>query len=190
VSKSPIQLTTCPARSPLAAPGTPLVFHRDGTRSGERIGSRDGSRQGSRSGTLAGSLKSAIAYDPRVKNQITGFNLKGFSGTPAFTASGTNEFGAWTFGDYSFGAATLGDVEWGGWQSESGDNPAACLSGNDNVSDLVDETTEGAVVDGAITDGAITEGAVVYGTVTATGAAALYVNYNGVSIAMPNTPVI
>jgi hypothetical protein len=166
------------------------TFNREGTRSGTRIGSRDGSRNGSRSGTLAGTIKSAIAYDARVKNQITGFNLKG-TGASVFTASGTNEFGAWTFASYSFGEASLGDVEWGGWQSESGENPASCLEpGNNNlVTELSDVTTEGAVVDGAVTDGAVTDGPIVYGAVTATGAAMVYVNHNGVSVAMPNTPV-
>jgi hypothetical protein len=165
------------------------TFYNEGTRSGERVGMRNGSRGGSRSGTLAGTLKSAIAYDARVKNQITGFNLKGFNGAPAFTATGANEFGAWTFDGYAFGEASLGDVEWGGWQSEPGENPADCLGGNPGVTDLSDVSTEGAVIDGAVTDGAVTNGPIVYGAVTATGAAMVYVNYNGVAIAMPNTPV-
>jgi hypothetical protein len=166
------------------------TFHRDGSRSGTRSGSRTGSRDGSRSGTLAGTIKSAIAYDARVKNQITGFTLKG-SGTPVFTASGSNEFGAWTFGAYSFGNASLGDIEWGGWQSESGENPASCLESGNNelVTELSDVTTEGAVVDDAVTDGAITEGAIAYGAVTGTGAAQVYVNYGSLSVALPNTPV-
>lgn len=162
---------------------------RDGERAGLRTGSRSGSRTGSRSGTLAGTILSSIAYDPRVKNQITGFNLTGFLNT-AFMATGANEFGDWTFESYTFGAPTMGETTWGDWVSEPTENPADCLGGNPHATDVSDVTTEGAITDGAITDGAITEGAIAYGAVTATGDALLYVNYKGVAVHLPVTPAV
>lgn len=167
----------------------PVRHYRAGDREGLKTGSRDGSRTGSRSGTLAGTLLSSIAYDARVKNQITGFNLKGFRST-AFTATGDNEFGDWTFGSYTFGDATMGETTWGAWDSDPTENPDSCLGDNPNITELSNVITEGAITDGAITDGAITEGAIAYGAVTATGDALLYVNYNGVAVHLPVTPVV
>ena len=47
-------------------------------------------------------------------------------------------------GGPSFGGRSIGDIEWGGWDAAPGESPADGLSGNGNVADLVDITTEGA----------------------------------------------
>ena len=161
------------------------TFSRSGERDGERSGTREGTRDGIRSGTLAGTLSSSIAYDARVKNQITGFNLKGYSTTPAFTATGSNEFGAWEFGDYTFGDATLGDVTWGEWQSDTNGTPEVCLGNNPGITDLENVTTYGNIAEGAITDHAIDAGAVSYGAVTATGAAQVFATHNSATKLLP-----
>ena len=136
----------------------PITFHRDGTRDGSRAGSRSGSRTGS----VNGSVSYTIAYDPRVKNQITGFKLT--SATGGFVASGDAVWGDWSFGDW-----TWGNVNWGPW---SPGDVNACLGGNPNVHDIVDS----GVIEGAITEGAVTGGTVTYGAVTPSGDAHLYVN--------------
>lgn len=156
------------------------TFYRDGEREGERTGTREGSRDGTRSGTLVGALRSSIAYDPRVKNQITGFNLTGFR-TPgvAFVGTGANQFGEWELaGQYSFGEATLGDVTWGGW----GEDAAECLGNNPHIVEgsLVNEITESDVNYDDITHGAINAGTVISGAVTATGALQLFASHNNV----------
>ena len=151
------------------------TFHRDGTRDGMRAGSRDGSRSGSRTGTVSGNVSYAIAYDARVKNQITGFKLTGAT-NQGFAASGDPVFGDWSFGDWSFGDWEWGATTWGDWVSESGENPDVCLGGNPGVTNLENTVTPGAIAEGDPAEGDIAEGDIQYGDVTPTGSAHLYVN--------------
>jgi hypothetical protein len=154
------------------------TFYNEGTREGVREGDRTGSREGSRAGTLTGNLSYTVAYDARVKNQITGFNLKGFGTQPAFTTTGDTVWGEPTFGAWSYDAWVLGETEWSGWVSEPGDNPAECDSNNPGIDPdtLSDVTTEGAFTEGDITEGAVEYGTVTNGAVSATGPAQLSVN--------------
>ncbi len=152
------------------------TFVRDGYRLGERVGTRTGTRTGSRSGVLSGTISYGVAYDPRVKNQVTGFNLTGQRTTPAFTASGEEFWDAVDLGEYFFGADAFGDIDWKGWRAESGENPAACDSNNPHVSNVNDVTTFGDVSEGELVESEIAYDKVAYGEVVATGPAVLYVN--------------
>ena len=114
----------------------PRVFEADGTRDGIKTGSREGNRTGDRVGTLDGTLAASIDAKARKTGQWTGWNLKGFTSGPSFTATGAEYFDAPEYGDPSFtGGYAFGDVEWSGWQAEPGTNPADCLR-NDNGAEI------------------------------------------------------
>lgn len=155
------------------------TFVNNGFRLGSRDGSRSGTRAGSRPGTLSGSLSYNVSYEVRKQNQITGFTLTGYFGTALFSASGSTLWGDLQFEDWALdGTAWVFDeTEWGGWQAEPGENPADCLR-NDRaeVTDLVDVTVYGDVVEGDITPGDVTLGVESAGAVSPTGAAQLFVN--------------
>jgi hypothetical protein len=169
---------------------------RDGSRTGSRPGLREGSREttrdllrtgvrtGSRAGALSGSLLSVLDGLPRSgPNQFTGFILKGYKSVPAFSATGTPQWGApvydsqtlvdtapgpYLWGDYSFGdpAYTAGftfqdpaDGSYGDWNADPNENPAACLSpGDPHVTELQISYTYGAITEGGVTDGAQHDG--------------------------------
>jgi hypothetical protein len=121
------------------------TFTNEGTRTGTRTGERAGSRTGSRAGTLAGNIANTVAFDARVKNQITGFNLTGFQSQAAFVPTGAPTWGDPDFGAWTFTAWSWGDTEWSGWVAEPGENPADCLSNTTGhlVTELQDVTTVG-----------------------------------------------
>ena len=64
-----------------------------------------------------GSLAYDLDVDARKANQYTGFILKGWKGTPAYTETGAPVWNAPTFGDYAFGDYTFGDYTFGGYRS-------------------------------------------------------------------------
>lgn len=172
----------------------PQVFVRDGERFGSVSGTREGTRDGSRAGSLDGAVASTIAADPRKTGQWTGWTLTGFQGNPTFTATGVETFDAAQYGDPTFiGDTAFGDVEWGGWVSEPGTNPASCDSNGPGITDVSDVTTYGDAVPGATEYGPETFGPTEYGATTGTGPMALFVTYNGttkpLAIAVP-APVV
>ncbi len=130
------------------------------TRQGTRDASRSASRSGSRAGSQSGAVSSSVAYAPRVRNQVTGFNLTGFSGAPTFVASGDPTWGDWAFGDWTWGAVT----EWGPWSHSN-------MNGCNGL-----PTIERHIVEGAVVEGAAVEGAIVPGAIAPSGSATLYVN--------------
>ena len=175
------------------------TFHRDGIRDGERTGTREGTRDGERaamrlferfgsrtgtqSGVQSGSIASDLSVTDKKTGQYTGWNLKGFTGTPAYTETGTPVWGEPTFGEYQFDAPQyrdwmfLGDfafgeftpsgdytfedltgTEWGEWDALPGENPDDCLRSQnaDHITQIDNVVTPGAVTDGIVTDGAIT----------------------------------
>jgi len=164
------------------------TFYREGNRSGVTTATREGSRVGERAGTLSGAIRSALDGDPRQtkgQNQFTGFILKGFAGTPTFTASGDPVYEEPTFGEWVWSTDTVEVDEWtSGWKS-TGDghgSPADCVDGEDSDSNIVERTEYGDVVEGPIEYGAVTYGAVSYGAVTPTpGTAHVYATYAGVT---------
>ena len=164
------------------------TFYREGNRSGVTTATRDGQREGERAGTLSGAISSALDGDPRQtkgQNQFTGFILKGFAGTPTFTASGDPVYDEPTFGDWIWSTDAVYMDEWtGGWKT-TGDgqgSPADCLDGEDSDSNIEEDTVRGAVVEGPIEYGQVTYGAVSYGAVTPTpGTAIVYATYGGVT---------
>ena len=184
------------------------TFHRDGVREGNRIGTREGTRDGERdavrnfersgtrtgtqSGVQSGVLVSALDAADKKTGQYTGWFLKGFNGSPAYSETGAPVWNAPSFGDYQFDEPTYGDwnivgdfafgsyqfdgdytwepvtgVEWGEWDAAPGENPDDCLRSTnaDHVTQISDVVTDGAVTDGAVTDGAIIEGATTSGAV-------------------------
>jgi hypothetical protein len=142
-------------------------FHRDGERDGSRTGTRegtrtstregtrtaerDGTRTGSQSGKQVGSIATDLNVTDKKTGQYTGFNLKGFTGTPVYSPVGEQvwdapSFDTWEFGPYNFGAYTFGAAQftggysfgdytfapdtttaWGEWDAAPGENPADCL---------------------------------------------------------------
>ena len=102
------------------------IFHRDGLRDGERdwhpprapaTGVRDGVRDGERAGTRTGANRNvqtgSLAYDLDVEagkaTQYTGFILKGWKWSPAYSETGaplfpseTRPVNVWVF-NYAFG---------------------------------------------------------------------------------------
>jgi len=156
---------------------------RYGARYGIRFGTRSGSREGIRSGTISGSVLSTINGDPRQvkgQNQFTGFNLTGKS-AGTFTPQGDINWGDTTFGEFEFSAPVMSDIEWGGWgeNSDPTENPASCLSGNSNVEDLVDTTTESAPAFGDTVLGSIDYSNRTYGETTVTGLGSMLASFNG-----------
>ena len=156
----------------------PVEHDRFGARDGERTGERSGSHTGSRSGTVNGTVASAINGDPRQvkgQQQFTGFNLTGKS-EATFTASGEIKWGDDEFGATQYGAdPIMSGIEWGGWgqNSDPTDNPASCLSGNSNVEDLVDTTTESPITYGDMKFGDTTYSNRQYNTPVTTGAGSM-----------------
>ncbi len=184
-------------------------FHREGVRGGERTGTRDGSRVGTREGVRdverdgirtgirAGSLTGTLSADLNVTNkktgQYTGFNLNGWTSSPAYTPAATMwndsaSFDAWEFGDWSFGAYSFtggygfgeysfpdaymwepdAGIEWGDWVAAPGENPADCdrSQNADKITYYDSVVTDGTMTDGAITDGDITVNGVEDGAIT------------------------
>lgn len=142
----------------------PVTFYRDGTRAGTQTGTETGSRTGTKTGTINGT----VAFDPRLKNQITGFNLTGF-GSVSGPAWDSTVWDSPTWSD----DWTWGETVWGAFTGSADVN--SCLGGDPNVSDLVDTVTPGDVTPGDIGYGDITPGTITYGATT------LYVNYPGYS---------
>jgi hypothetical protein len=167
---------------------------RQGTRSGVRFGTREGTREGSRAGTKAGvfsgKLTSDVTYDARVKNQVTGFNLKGYVlGDPKFVGGGItwgdpvfddefSGFGAWTPGAYefttdytfgaygSFGPASFGPIVWDADWSTDGTNedPDVCLKADGSLGNNIQPgSVVHTITDGPIVEGAVTDGAIFEG---------------------------
>jgi len=166
---------------------------RSGSRNGSREGSRTGSRIGSRAGSISGNVSYTIAYDPRVKNQITGYFLNratssGFVATGAeawqdwlwggwdwsntwsmpdtWTWDETPTWNGWQWADWSWGA-----TNWGQWDSAPGDNPNVCDSNNPHVTNYEHAETPGDIssngsVESAVGFGDIVPGAVVEGAAT------------------------
>jgi hypothetical protein len=171
----------------------PRVFEADGTRDGTKTGSREGNRTGDRVGTLDGTLAASIDAKARKTGQWTGWNLKGFTSGPSFTATGTEHFDnpdylAPSFtGDYAFG-----EVEWSGWVALQGENPADCLR-NDNgaeIADLSDVTTYGDVVPTTTDYGTESFGETKVIATNPTGLAQVSVTYNSVTKPLPITPTV
>ena len=84
--------------------------------------------------------------------------------------------------DYSDAVTTLGDVNWTGWQSEPGQNPADCLrgtTGNEIVTDVQDNSVESDVIYTDEHFGAETFTNTTDGAITPEGAASLFVTYSG-----------
>ena len=160
------------------------TFTNDGTRSGERTGERTGSRTGSRVGTLAGKIASTIAFDARVKNQITGFNLRGFQTQAVFVPTGEPAWGELTFGEWSFTAWSWSETEWSGWVSEPGENPADCLSSTSGhvVTELEDVTTVGAGTGDGPVEQAVQYGGVVHASPAAIAGSAAQLFVNGAAL--------
>jgi hypothetical protein len=144
-------------------------------RGGSRDGLRSGSRAGARDGSRTGALLSAVDFDARKANQINGFWLRGFSGSPAFVASED-----WSWGDASWsGDYSWTDIAWTGtWEvdpsSNNGTNGSTlenCMEGKGDFESVVTEISTGA-----ITEGAVSFGAIVPGIFTATAAGNFKVN--------------
>ena len=185
-----------------------VTFHRDGVRDGERTGTREGTREGERpatrlferfgertgtqAGTQTGSLASVLDVTDRKTGQYTGWNVKGFVGTPTYSEVGNPTFGGPTFGDYVFGDPQyrdwlfLGDfifgdftatsdytfedgsgTEWGEWDAESGENPADCLRSQnaDKITQISNVITPGAITDGVVTGGTTAIGGTTQGAI-------------------------
>ncbi len=172
----------------------PRVFEADGTRDGIKTGSREGSRKGERVGTLDGTLAASIDAKARKTGQWTGWNLKGFTSSPTFTATGVEHFDAPDYlapsftGDYAFG-----DIEWSGWQAEPGTNPADCLR-NDNgaeIDDLSDVTTYGDAFPTTTDYGPESFSSTQVTATNPTGLAQVFVTYNSVTKPLTTTvPVV
>jgi len=167
-------------------------FEAYGTREGDRTGSREGEREGTLAGSLTGSLVSEIAYENKGKtNQWTGFYLKKFAdGSPSFSSTGSTVWD--TTGTYPNDATfdadlVLGDTEWGGWQSEPGENPNDCtrtdsVNGVPVVSNLVDVIDDSAAVEVTTEYGAESFDATSttpVGDPVATSPASMFVTYKG-----------
>jgi hypothetical protein len=147
------------------------TFHRDGERLASRDADRDADRTGTRTGTRTSTFNYSLDVDARKgQTQYTGFILKGSTVTSS-TPNVDVLDGPWVYGTWSYGT-WVGDestTEWGDWIAAPGDNPAECLGGSPNVTDLVntitagtpepsgDATPEGEVAPGEIT----TDGPVV-----------------------------
>jgi hypothetical protein len=164
------------------------TFYREGNRSGVTTATREGERVGERAGTLSGAISSALDGDPRQtkgQNQFTGFILKGYAGTPTFTASGAPVYDEPTFGDWDWSTDAVEVDEWtSGWKTtgEGQGSPADCLSGSDGDSNIVEDTTYGDLVEGPIQYGEVTYGDVSYGDVLPTpGTAHVFATHNGVT---------
>ncbi|MDY0908802.1 hypothetical protein [Microbacterium sp. CFBP9034] len=178
-------------------------FEAYGTREGDRIGSREGERTGSLAGSLAGSLVSDIAYDNKGKNgQWTGFYLTKFAaGSPSFSPTGSpvwDDQATYTEPATFAGDLILGDIEWGGWQSEPGENPNDCtrtdsINGIPVVSNLHDELDETAPLTTTVEYGAesFDETSIAnVGGPTGTGPVSLFVTYNGTTKPLTITPAV
>jgi hypothetical protein len=169
----------------------PRVFEADGTRDGVKTGSREGSREGSRVGTLDGTLAASIDAKARKTGQWTGWNLKGFTSAPSFTATGAASFGDPTYGEPTFADPTFvfGEVEWSGWQAEPGTNPADCLRDDNGaeITDLSDVTTYGAAVPTTTDYGTESFGPTEVTATNPTGLAQVSVTYLGVTHPLPIT---
>ena len=155
------------------------TFTNEGTRTGTRTGERSGSRTGSRTGTLAGNIADTVAFDARVKNQITGFNLTGFKSQATFVPTGAPTWGEPSFSAWSFTAWSWGDTEWSGWLAEPGENPADRLSNSTGhvVTELEDVTTVDSETGGGPVEQVVQYGDVVYGAPVVAGSASrLFVN--------------
>ena len=169
-------------------------FEAYGTREGERTGSRGGERHGSLAGSLTGNLLSDIAYDNKGKTgQWTGFYLTKFAeGSPSFSPTGNPVWDAEaTYTEpatFDGGALVLADIEWGGWQSEPGENPNDCdrtdtINGVPVVSNRVDVIDDSAAVEVTTEYGQedFDETSTTYvGGPTGTGPVSLFVSYNNV----------
>lgn len=160
------------------------TFINEGTRSGERTGERAGSRMGSRLGTLAGNIAHTVAFDARVKNQITGFNLRGLQTQAAFVPTGEPAWGDLTFGEWSFTAWSWSETEWSGWVSEPGESPADCLSSTNGhvVTELEDVTTVAASTGDGLVEQAVQYGDVVHAAPAAIAGSAAQLFVNGVAL--------
>ena len=160
------------------------TFLNEGTRAGERTGERTGSRTGSRYGTLAGNIASTVAFEARVKNQITGFDLRGFQTQAAFVPTGEPAWGDLTFGEWSFTAWSWGETEWSGWVSEPGENPADCLSSTNGhvVTELEDVTTVSANTDDGVVEHAVQYGDAVHGAPVALAGSPAQLFVNGAAL--------
>lgn len=163
------------------------TFTNLGTRVGEREGERSGSRTGTRPGTLTGSITSSVAVEARVKNQITGFHLRGLQAQPSFVASGPAVWGDLTLGEWSYTDWSWGDTEWSGWVSEPGQNPADCLRTDRSphgpeVSELQDVTTVDTTTGGGLVEGAVEYGDVVAGVPAAIPGSVARLFVNGVPL--------
>ena len=97
---------------------------REGNRNGIRTGERDGTRTGSQSGSQSGSLAAGIDAKARKTGQWTGWNVTGWTTTPAYSTTGAPVWqdpsyaeDAWgfdpeyTFGDYAFDTGYTFDPE-------------------------------------------------------------------------------
>jgi len=168
----------------------PRVFEADGTRDGIKTGSREGNRTGDRVGTLDGTLAASIDAKARKTGQWTGWNLKGFTSGPSFTATGVEHFGAAEYLAPSFtGEYNFGEVEWSGWQAESGTNPADCLRDDNGaeINDLSDVTTYGDSVPTTTDYGTESFGPTIVTATTPTGLAQVFVTYNSVTKPLTTT---
>jgi hypothetical protein len=169
----------------------PRVFKADGTREGIKTGSREGNRTGDRVGTLDGTLAASIDAKARKTGQWTGWNLKGFTSGPSFTATGAESFDDPIYGDPTFvdQAFRFGDVEWSGWQAEPGTNPADCLRDDNGaeITDLSDVTTYGEPVPTTTDYGTESFGPMEVTATNPTGPAQVSVTYNSVSKPLPIT---
>ena len=159
----------------------PVEHERYGGRNGSRSGVISGIRTGTRVGTATGTVASAISGDPRLKtgqNQFTGFDLSG-KGTPTFESSGVTWDGEMRF-DTTYDQPQMGDTAWGGWgqNSDPTENPASCLSGNENVEDLIDVTKVVDTTYGNANFGPV-ESSTTPGEVTTTGIGSLLASYQG-----------
>ena len=72
------------------------------TRTATRDGGRDGSRSGSRTGALTGSLVSTMDVQNKKTGQYTGWFLNGYKVGPNFVATGAEQFGDPSFGEWRF----------------------------------------------------------------------------------------
>ena len=128
--------------------------------------------------------------ETRKTGQWTGWNLKGFTSGPSFTATGVQSFGAPEYlapsstGDYVFG-----EVEWSGWQAEPGTNPADCLRSDNGaeIDGLSDVTTYGDAVPTTTDYGTESLGTTQVTATNPTGLAQVFVTYNSVTKPLTTT---